>query len=107
MNPWRWVDPRIHSLRLESVGRYLASRGWSVKPCGNPGFLRYEGPPGDNRAAAAVQILPASERVGDLVQSLTYAITTLSELEERHPVAILEDMLQFQASSAATTASGL
>jgi hypothetical protein len=104
MNPWRWVDPRIRSVRLDSVRRYLESRGWELKPGPNPAMLCFEAPGGDNGKESPVCVLPASERVSDFVQSLTYFITTISEVEERHPVAVLEDILQFQSTSAVPTA---
>jgi hypothetical protein len=105
MNPWRWVDPRIRSVRLEGVRRYLESRGWTWKPGPNAAMIYFEAPSGDNGKDLPVCVLPAAEQVGDFVQSLTYFLTTISEIEDRHPVTILEDILQLQGASAASTAA--
>jgi hypothetical protein len=40
-----------------------------------------------------VQVVPASEQFADYRQRVTELITTLSEIEGRHPVAVLDDIL--------------
>jgi hypothetical protein len=101
MNPWRWVDPRIRSVRLDGVRRYLESNGWTFAPGPDPAMLRFQAPAGSNGSEPLVCVLPASERVADFVQSVTYFITTISELQERHPVAVLNDILLCQSTGAA------
>jgi hypothetical protein len=97
MNPWRWVDPRVGTVRLEGIRAYLAQRGYVQRSEANPHFLRFEAPARGNGDSTGFFVLPASEQFGDYVQSITYFLTTLSELEDRHPVAILEELLQCQA----------
>ena len=95
MNPWRWVDPRVRSVRLAGVRAYLLGRSWSLKPIANPKLLRFERPAAENGKPVFFMV-PASDQFSDLVQSITYLITTLSEFEDRHPVEILNDILQHQ-----------
>jgi hypothetical protein len=96
MNPWRWVDPRVSSIRLAGVRAYLERRGFVEQPEANPSFTRFEAPPGPNGELPPFFVLPTSERFGDYVQSLTYFLTTLSEVEDRHPDAIVEELLREQ-----------
>src|SRR5260370_1181228 len=96
MNPWRWVDPRVNSVRLDGIRAYLERRGYVQRSEANPHFLRFEAPARGNGDPAWSFVLPASEQFADYAQSITYFLTTLSELEDRHPVAILDDLLQGQ-----------
>jgi hypothetical protein len=95
MNPWRWVDPRIQNVRVANVESYFLHRGWSRQANPNPNLLRFErlargnGPP-------LFQMVPSSEEFADFRQRIAELITTLSELEDRHPVAVLEDILREQ-----------
>jgi len=92
MNPWRWVDPRVGEVRLDGVRRYLREHGWTEEPAGPAlRFLHGEGGPSC--------LLPASEGAGDFASSLIYLLTTLSELEDRHPDAVLEDVLRMQGAA--------
>jgi hypothetical protein len=95
MNPWRWVDSRIQNVRVANVQSYLLRRGWKLEPNSNSNLLRFErlargnGPP-------LFQMVPSSEEFADFRQRVAELITTLSELEDRHPVAVLEDILREQ-----------
>ena len=42
MNPWRWVDPRVRSVRVEGLRGFLQNRGWTLVPGPNPNLLRFE-----------------------------------------------------------------
>jgi hypothetical protein len=95
MNPWRWVDPRVQSVRLAAVRAYLVHRGWALKPNPNPNLLHFERPSEEN-GKAVFYMVPASDHFSDFAQSIINLITTLSELEDRHPVEILNDILQQQ-----------
>ena len=44
MNAWRWVDPRVASVRLAAVRDYLVGRGWQLSHSPNPNLLRFEKP---------------------------------------------------------------
>jgi hypothetical protein len=92
MNPWRWVDPRVAAVSLAAVRAYLGHQGWEERPAPGGSLLRFEKKAGRN-VAPLVQMLPASEQLADFRQRVTELITTMSELEDRHPVAILDDML--------------
>jgi hypothetical protein len=92
MNLWRWVDPRIHSVRVADVRLYLLGRGWQLKPYPGPELLVFEGPP-DDFGKPIIQVLPASEQASDYSQRLLELITALSVIEDRHAVDVLNDIL--------------
>jgi len=95
MNPWRWVDPRVQRVRAADLRAYFQQRGWRVEPNPNPNLLRFEQPAQGNEPPL-FQVVPSSEELADFRQRVVELITTLSELEGRHPVAVLEDMLHDQ-----------
>jgi hypothetical protein len=92
MNPWRWVDPRIQSVRLADVQSYFLRQGWKLKPNPNTNLLRFE-KPADGGSQPLFQMIPATEHFADYRQRLVELVTTLSELEDRHPIAVLNDIL--------------
>lgn len=92
MNPWRWLDPRIADVRLADVQSYLLSQGWQQCPDANPTALRYEHSAQGN-GSRLFQLIPASEQYPDFPTRIAELITTLSEIEERHPVVVLNDIL--------------
>jgi hypothetical protein len=92
MNPWRWVDPRIQNVRIAKVQAYFVRCGWSLQPNPNPNLLRFE-LPAEGNGPLLFQMVPSSEEFADFRQRMAELITTLSELEDRHPVAVLEDIL--------------
>jgi hypothetical protein len=93
MNPWRWVDPRVDQVRLAQAHGYLLHRGWVLKASPNPTLLRFEEPPGRSDPPL-FQMVPSSEQRQDFRQRMVELITTLSEIEDRHPVEILDEMLR-------------
>jgi hypothetical protein len=92
MNPWRWVDPRVNAVRVADLRAYFSGHGWELRPNPNPNLLRFERP-ASRGEPAAFQMVPASDQLADYPQRVTELITALSELEDRHPVAILAEML--------------
>jgi len=93
MNPWRWVDPRIEAVRLADLRAYFAGRGWKLVSHRNPNLLRFEAPV-TGGGPSFFQMVPASEEFADFRQRLAELVTTLSEIEGRHPVSVLNDILQ-------------
>src|SRR5258708_1670259 len=92
MDPWRWVDPRARDVRLAGVRAYLGRRCYvaTEEDASSRRFEAGEGP---------AFVLPASERSPDYVQAVIHFLTALSEVEDRHPVAVLEEILQAGAPS--------
>jgi CheY-like chemotaxis protein len=90
MDPWRWVDPRVNDVRLDGVRAYLGRRGYVETPEGD--FLRFESATERGRSF----FVPASEQFADYARSITHFLTVLSEAEDRHPVAILDEILRAQ-----------
>jgi len=95
MNPWRWVDPRIAQVRPAGVKAYLLSHGWTQTQNSNSQWLSFELPARKGEAPLS-QVIPASDRAADFTQSMIYFLTTLSEIEDRHPVEVLNDLLRHQ-----------
>jgi hypothetical protein len=93
MNPWRWVDPRVDRVRVPDVQAYFERRGWTLEPNPNPNLLLFERPARGKRAGFPL-LVPASEKLADFRQRIVELLTTLSELEDRHPVCVLDDVLQ-------------
>ena len=96
MNPWRWVDSRVGELRVVQARRYLQDRGWLVREQTDAGFIFPEKCLEPDEEPIR-QRIPANETAQDYVQTLAYFMTELSELEDRHPRAILEEMLNEDA----------
>jgi hypothetical protein len=103
MNPWLWVDPQVQQVRIADVQAYLSGRGWTLQPSANPNLLRFQGPD-DGHGPPPFQMVPASEQLADFRQRITELITTLSEMEGRHPVAVLHDILR--SAQAGTAGNG-
>ncbi len=97
MNPWRWVDPRVGSVRVADVQAYLLGRGWKLRTSPNPNMLIFEAPVGDDEKPL-VQALPSAESFSDYHQRITEFITALSEIENRHPVELLEAILRHSST---------
>ena len=93
MNPWRWVDPRVDKVRSADLRAYFLRKGWTLKPNPNPNLLRFE-EPAAGRRLPVFQLIPASDRFDDFRMRVPELITTLSELEDRHPVEVLNDILR-------------
>ncbi|MCI0459504.1 MAG: hypothetical protein L0Z62_21345 [Gemmataceae bacterium] len=92
MNFERWVDPRVVSVRLPALRAYLEDHGWVLKPFPRRQVLKYEGPLDDEGQPIFI-LAPSSEDLIDYRQGVVDIITTLSVLEDRHPVEILNDIL--------------
>jgi hypothetical protein len=104
VNPWRWVDPRVASVRLADARAYLLGRGWKLRPSPSRNTLLFERP-GTGGAGPLLQALPSSEEFSDYSRHITDFLTVLSEIEDRHPVALLEDILR-QSSAGDLGATG-
>jgi hypothetical protein len=96
MNMDRWVDPRVDRVKVADLRSYLEAHGWTLKPFPRPQALKYEGPLDDN-GQPIVLLAPATEKLLDYRRGVVDIITTLSVLEDRHPVAILNDILNQHA----------
>jgi len=89
---WRWVDPRVEQVRLADLRAYLLGRGWKPKEYPQPEVIVFQQSAPEGREPV-VQVLPASEKTRDFRRSVIEAITSLSALENRHPVEILNEIL--------------
>ncbi len=98
MNPWRWVDPRVQSVRVSDLGAYFRHKGWTLKPNPNPNLLRFEESTA-RKGRSFYQLIPASDQSDDYRQRVSELITTLSELEDRHPIEVLNEILRCGSES--------
>jgi hypothetical protein len=98
MNPWRWVDPRVDTVRLADLQAYLHHKGWTHKPNPNPNYLRYE-EPRVGRGRPFSYFILSSDQFSDFSSSVVYMITTFSEMEDRHPLEVLNDILRCGAEA--------
>ena len=76
----RWVDPRIKSVKVADMQRYLLSHGWKGKPFPRPQLLVFEGPRFGGEKV--IQVLPSSEELADYQQRLLELITALAVIED-------------------------
>ena len=98
MNAWRWVDPRTNKVRLADLQAYFHRKGWTLKPNPNPHLLRYEEPRVGRRRPFSY-VIPSSDQFIDFHGSVVDMITTFSEMEDRHPIDLLDDILRWGAES--------
>jgi len=98
MNPWRWVDPRVDTVRLADLQAYFHHKGWTLKPNPNANLLRYE-EPRVGRTRPFSYVIPSSDHFSDFHSSVVYMITSFSEMENRHPVELLDEILRCGAES--------
>jgi hypothetical protein len=98
MNPWRWVDSRVRQVKVADLEAYLLGHGWVLHPNPNHDLLRFERPAEDN-GDAVFQMVPAKDDPREYPQRIVELITTLSELEDRHPVKVLDDILHASADA--------
>jgi hypothetical protein len=99
MNPWRWVDPRVKTVRLADLQAYLHHKGWTLKPNPNAHLLRYV-EPSVKRGRPFYYMVPSSDDYDTFGMDVINMITTFSELEDRHPVELLNDILRCGAEAA-------
>jgi hypothetical protein len=92
MNPWRWVDPRVRDVRVADIRGYLLPRGWKLLTSPNPDTLIFERSSGVDKQSF-IQAIPAHEGFSDYPRHIAEFLTTLSEIEGRHPVEILDELL--------------
>jgi hypothetical protein len=101
----RWVDPRLRSVRVADVRKYLLAHDWKSKPYPRPELLVFEGPPDDN-GEPIVQVLPSSEDFADYQLGLLELVTALAVIEDRPAVAVLDDILQQGTSADGSDGNG-
>lgn len=92
MNPWRWVDPRVRDVRVADIRSYLLGHGWRAGPSPNPRTLVFQRSLGHGKDPF-LQAIPAHEDFSDYPRLIAEFITTLSEIEDRHPIDLLNDIL--------------
>ena len=99
MNPWRWVDPRVRRVRVAAIQAYLLGRRWTRSPAPNFKTLLLQAPAADGEERIRL-VIPSSEEFSDYASLVAELITTLSEIEDRHPVEVLNDILGQAANTA-------
>jgi hypothetical protein len=95
---WRWIDPRVENVRLADLRAYLLAHGWQLKSFPRPEMFLFEEPVAKGKEPV-VQLLPASERAHDFRRCVIEIITSLSAVENRHPLEILDEILRHAVDS--------
>jgi CheY-like chemotaxis protein len=90
VDPWRWVDPRVRDVKLVGVRAYFGRRGYVEKAEAQTARFESVGGP--------AFVLPASELHAGFTRAVIEVLTTLSAAEDRHPVALLDEILAAQAA---------
>jgi hypothetical protein len=89
----RWLDPRLGTLRVADVRAYLERRGWKEVSPDRPHTLVFQEPP-SGEGERLYQFVPDSEADADYFRRMVELITLLAFFEDRHPVQIIDDILQ-------------
>jgi hypothetical protein len=96
----RWIDPRIHNLRLGEVVAYLLHRGWKELPPDRGGFRVFQEPTGETiNGKPFCQFVPDSEGV-DLSLRMFELLTGLAEVENRQAAEVIDDIVRLASHSA-------
>jgi hypothetical protein len=88
-----WTDPRVEKVRASEAREYMLRNGWSLRPFPQARMLVFAGPLDDTGNAIEL-VAPAAENASDYVQRIIELITSLAAIENRHAVAVLDEMLQ-------------
>ena len=103
----RWLDPRLPTVRVQSLRAYLLSKGWEVAPSDHPRELVFREPV-IHENGPLYQWLPASETGRDYVQRIYEAIAAIAEVEDRFAGDVLSDVLRQPSGGVANgTEAGL
>lgn len=97
MSHLAWIDPRIRSVRADSVRSHLLKRGWQLQPYPGSELLVFGGRQDDD-GQPIVQVVPSSERLRDFPLRLAELIAALSVIEDRPAGDILTDLLNEPAA---------
>jgi hypothetical protein len=90
----RWIDHRVHSLRLADVIAYLRSREWTEVPPDRAGYRVFREPPSPGgETSPYYQFVPDSE-ADDLPLRMFELITGLAETEDRPCSEVIDDILR-------------
>jgi hypothetical protein len=100
----RWVDPRLHLVRIADIRTYLLQRGWKEVPPDQPGVLVFEEPV-VNADGPLYQWIPDSEQRREYFQGVYELLAALAEIEDRYAGDVLTDILD-RSDARALSANG-
>ena len=95
----QWIDPRAFKLPVSAFQEYLCAHGSTRQESPYPQALLFAGPLADD-GEPITMAMPASEKAYDFAARVDDFFRRLSILEERHPMEILQEMLQQEESKA-------
>jgi hypothetical protein len=99
MNADLWVDPRVRQVAASGMESYLTAHGWKRVQHPRKQLMVFEGPLDDD-GEPLILAIPSSERFKDFTGRIVRVIESLSIVEGRHPVEILNDILKENPPSA-------
>jgi hypothetical protein len=100
----RWVDPRIHAVRIADIRTYLLRKDWKEVPPDQPGVLVFEEPV-VSEDGPLYQWIPDSEQRREYFQSVYELLAALAEIEDRYAGDVLTDVLE-HSDARALSANG-
>lgn len=89
----RWLDPRLHQVRVASIVAYLRSKGWKPVPADRPYVLVFQEPLVDPDGPL-YQWIPENEQRRDYLARIYELIAALGEIEDRYAGDVLTDILR-------------
>ncbi len=101
----RWMDPRIHAVRVANVQAYLVHHGWKQVPPDRPHVLVFQEPIED-KEGPLYQWIPDSEQRRDYTQCIYELIAAIAEIEDRYAGDVLTDILRQPADGVSTNGPG-
>lgn len=91
----RWMDPRLHAVRVADLQAYLLAKGWKPMETDRPGFLVFE-EPAQGTAELLYQFVPESEEWEGYAAQVYDLIAALAEFEDRYAGDVLTDILRLR-----------
>ncbi len=88
----RWIDPRMHAVRVNDVRNYLLRKGWKEAPPDLEGWVVFQEPQ-VGEADPLYQWLPNSEQRREYPQAVYELLAAVAEIENRTAVEVLTDVL--------------
>jgi hypothetical protein len=102
----RWLDPRLHQVRVANIVAYLQSRGWKPVPPDRPHVLIFQEPVLDPDGPL-YQSVPENEHGRDYLFRIYELIAAVAEIEDRYAGDVLTDILRQPVEAAPSIGSGV
>jgi hypothetical protein len=102
----RWLDPRLHAVRVADIQKYLLRKGWKPVPPDRPHVLVFEEPT-TGEGGSLYQFVPDTEQRRDYVARVYELLAGVAEVENRHAGGVLADILRQAAEPVPANGPGM